>query len=91
MVSLVLDVCLLSPIQNVGSGFGSLALDKQRGQKENFMKKDEKDLDELRPEYHREDFGPMVRGKYAKRMKKVTNIVVLDPDVAEAFPNGERG
>lgn len=53
------------------------------------MKKDEKDLDELRPEYRREDFGPMVRGKYAKRLKKATNIVILDPDIAEAFPNAE--
>ena len=53
------------------------------------MKKNKKDLDELRPEYRREDFGPMVRGKYAKRMKKATNIVVIDPDIAEAFPNAE--
>lgn len=31
----------------------------------------------------------MVRGKYAARMKESSNIVVLDPDVAEAFPNAE--
>ena len=47
------------------------------------------DTDELRPEYKREDFGPMVRGKYAARMKESSNIVVLDPDVAEAFPNAQ--
>ena len=53
------------------------------------MNKDEQDLDELRPEYQREDFGSMVRGKYAQKMKEANNIVLLDPDVAEAFPNAE--
>ena len=45
-------------------------------------------MDELRSEYHREDFGAMVRGKYA-RMRESSNVVVLDPDVAEAFPNAQ--
>jgi len=53
------------------------------------MKTDEQEVDELRPEYRREDFGSMVRGKYAERMKEASNIVLLDPDVAEAFPNAE--
>ena len=53
------------------------------------MKKADKDSDELRSEYKREDFGPMVRGKYAARMKESSNIVVLDPDIADAFPNAE--
>ena len=45
--------------------------------------------DDLRPEYRREDFGPMVRGKYAARAKESSNIVVLDPEIAEAFPNAK--
>ena len=45
--------------------------------------------DELRPEYRREDFQTMVRGKYADRMQAASNVVILDPDVAEAFPNTE--
>jgi hypothetical protein len=45
--------------------------------------------DELRSVYHREDFGPMVRGKYAARLKEASNIIVLDPEIAEAFPNAE--
>ncbi|MEM7536175.1 MAG: hypothetical protein AAF639_28590 [Chloroflexota bacterium] len=53
------------------------------------MKKDEQELDELRPEYKREDFGTMVRGKYANRMESATNIIVLDDDIAEAFPNAQ--
>jgi|WetSurMetagenome_2_1015567.scaffolds.fasta_scaffold477201_2 hypothetical protein len=39
--------------------------------------------DELRSEYHREDFGPMVRGKYAARLKKSADNAVLDPEMAE--------
>jgi hypothetical protein len=44
---------------------------------------------ELRPEYKREDFGVLVRGKYAARLKASSNVVVLRPEVADAFPNGE--
>ena len=53
------------------------------------MKKTDTVTDELRPEYHREDFGPMTRGKYAARLGESSNIVVLDPEVAEAFPNAK--
>ncbi len=42
---------------------------------------------DLRPEYQRSDFGTLVRGKYAGRLKESSNIVVLDKDVAELFPN----
>jgi hypothetical protein len=51
------------------------------------MKKTDLMNDDLRPEYRRADFGPMVRGKYAARLKESSNIVVLDPEIAEAFPN----
>ena len=44
-------------------------------------------VDELRSEYTRSDFGVMVRGKYAKRLQQSSNVVVLDPRVAELFPN----
>jgi len=40
----------------------------------------------MRPEY---DFSKGVRGKYAKRYAEGTNVVVLDPDVAAAFPTAE--
>ncbi|QSJ18427.1 hypothetical protein JYQ62_06515 [Nostoc sp. UHCC 0702] len=43
--------------------------------------------DELRPEY---DFAQMeggVRGKYVERYRTKTNLILLDPDVAQAFPN----
>ena len=55
------------------------------------MKKDkESDKDELRTEYKSSDFpGGLVRGKYAKRIKESSNIVVLKPEVAKVFPNEE--
>jgi acyl-CoA synthetase (NDP forming) len=45
--------------------------------------------DELRPEYNRSDFGKIVRGKYANRIKEETNVVLLEPDIAKVFPNDE--
>ena len=55
------------------------------------MKKDDKpDKDDLREEYNRSDFPQgLVRGKYAKRLRESSNIVVLKPEVAQAFPNEE--
>jgi hypothetical protein len=44
--------------------------------------------DELRPEYKRSDFGALVRGKYVERLREKSNVVVLDPEIAELFPNG---
>ena len=44
--------------------------------------------DDLRPEYKRSDFpGPMVRGRYAKRLRESSNVVVLSPEVATVFHN----
>jgi hypothetical protein len=43
--------------------------------------------DELRHEYKRSDFGELVRGKYAAKIAEETNVVVLEPEVAQAFPN----
>jgi len=44
--------------------------------------------DTLRAEYDREDLGKGVRGKYFKEYRKGTNLVLLAPDVAKAFPDG---
>ena len=58
---------------------------------EGFMKMDSSQEleDELRSEY---DFSKMkggVRGKYVERYQAGTNLVLLDPDVAQAFPTSE--
>lgn len=52
------------------------------------MKNKPKVEDELRPEYNlRELLKGGVRGKYAKRYRAGTNLVLLEPDVARAFTN----
>lgn len=50
------------------------------------MKKAKNPEPSMREEY---DFSGGVRGKYADRFADGTNIVVLDPDVAEVFPDGK--
>ena len=44
---------------------------------------------DLRPEYRREDLGKGVRGKYLKAYRAGTNLVLLRPEVAKAFPTEE--
>jgi hypothetical protein len=44
---------------------------------------------DIRPEYRREDLGKGVRGKYYRAYSKGTNLVLLSPDVAAAFPTAE--
>jgi hypothetical protein len=52
------------------------------------MKKKTENNDELRPEY---DLKALLkggtRGKYADRYRAGTNLVLLEPEVAKAFPN----
>jgi hypothetical protein len=54
------------------------------------MKADEKDINidkDLRTEYHF-DYSKAVRGKYYRRiLEEGTNVAVLEPDIAEAFPD----
>ena len=45
--------------------------------------------DDLREEYDLSKMEGVVRGKYAQRYKEGSNIIVLAPDVAKAFPNTE--
>lgn len=51
------------------------------------MKKVRKNAKDMRPEY---DFGSMrggVRGKYAKQYRAGSNLALLDPELAKAFPD----
>jgi hypothetical protein len=47
---------------------------------------EEKSVNEMRPEY---DFAEGERGRYAASFQEGTNVVVLEPDVAAAFPTSE--
>jgi Trm5-related predicted tRNA methylase len=46
----------------------------------------DQDTDTMRPEY---DFSKARRNATAARFAKGTNVVLLDPDVQEAFPTSE--
>ena len=45
-------------------------------------------VDELRPEYDLASLTGRVRGKYYERAAVGTMLVLFEPDVAEAFPDG---
>lgn len=47
-------------------------------------KKSTADADTMRPEY---DFSRAVRGVTAARYAQGTNVVLLEPDVAQVFPD----
>ncbi len=52
------------------------------------MKKKNEMIDELRPEYDlRKLLKGGIRGKYVARYRAGTNLVLLEPDVAKAFPS----
>ena len=55
------------------------------------MKKVEPEMeeDELRPEYDLSQLKGRVRGKYVERYRAGTNLVLLEPDVAAAFPDAK--
>ena len=51
------------------------------------MSKPEKQHEnDMREEY---DFSQGVRGKYADLFDEGSNVIILDPDVAKAFPNSK--
>ncbi|CAK8711229.1 hypothetical protein GKODMF_02790 [Candidatus Electrothrix gigas] len=45
--------------------------------------------DDLRPEYDLSKLKNGVRGKYALQYKEGTNLILLEPDVAEVFKDNE--
>jgi hypothetical protein len=55
------------------------------------MKKVESEMeeDELRPEYDLSQLKGRVRGKYVERYREGTNLVLLEADVAAAFPDAK--
>jgi hypothetical protein len=45
--------------------------------------------DDLRPEYDLGKLGKGERGRFFKRYSEGSNVVVIDPDLTEAFPNAK--
>jgi hypothetical protein len=50
---------------------------------------DEETEDEMRAEYDLSQLKGRVRGKYAERYRAGTNLILLEPDVAAAFPDAK--
>ena len=47
------------------------------------------DKDTLRDEYPEELIRSGERGKYAKRYREGTNVVLIDPDLQKVFPDSD--
>jgi len=47
------------------------------------------DNDDLLPEYDLERLGSGVRGKFYQRHRAGTNVVLIDPDLSEHFPDSD--
>lgn len=47
------------------------------------------DKDTLRDEYPEDLIKSGVRGKYTRKYREGTNIVIIDPDLHELFPDSE--
>lgn len=52
------------------------------------MKKGDRS-EEMRPEYQKDDLGEGMRGKYLEAYNESHNLVLLKPEVVEAFPTEE--
>ena len=78
----------MSSTPNAGIISASSARGPRAAAKENNMKKaSAKTGDkEMQPEY---DFSTGVRGKYFRRYRRGTNVVVLEPDVAKFFSDAQ--
>ena len=76
---------------SVGNGFGSLTRALQRGPSEDSMKKEPaaKRGDDMRKEYDLSKLEGGVRGKYYRRATAGTNLVLIEPDLANMFPDSE--
>jgi ribonuclease toxin BrnT of type II toxin-antitoxin system len=72
--------------------FESSAREPPQGVSDDFMKKTKTSralIEGMRPEY---DFASMkggVRGQYTRRVREGSNIVLIEPEVADAFPTEE--
>jgi len=53
------------------------------------MKQTKSTSENLRREYKRSDFKKLERGRYYERVKASSNVIVIDPEIAQVFPNSE--
>src|SRR5262249_15012793 len=78
--------CWLSFTSSEATIYVSSVREWRADENENLMKKAREKNGEMLAEY---DFSKGVRGKYARRYARGSNVVLLDPDVAKLFPNAD--
>ena len=78
--------CWLWFIRNEATISASSAHDSRTDENDRLMSKARERKHEMLREY---DFSQGIRGKYARRYTKSSNVVVLEPDVAEVFPDAQ--
>jgi hypothetical protein len=78
--------CWLSSTPKEATIFASSARESRADENDGIMKKAREKNNGMLREY---DFSKGVRGKYARRYARGSNVVVLEPDVAKIFPNAE--
>jgi uncharacterized DUF497 family protein len=61
----------------------------RRSRNENSMKKKSSERDDLRPQYDLSKLKGGVRGKYFERASSESNVVLIEPDLAELFPDSD--
>ena len=86
----LLFVGLDSP-EHASAGFGSLARARQHGPSEGGMKKESaaRRGGDMRKEYDLSKLAGGVRGKYYRQATAATNLVLIEPDLANMFPDSE--
>jgi len=82
----MVESCWLSSTLREARMFASSARESRANENDGIMKKPRERNNEMLREY---DFSQGVRGKYARRYARGSNVVVLEPDVAKVFPNAE--
>jgi uncharacterized DUF497 family protein len=82
----IVESCWLSSIPNEARISASSTRESRADESDRIMKKVREKNNEMLREY---DFSQGVRGKYARRYARGSNVVVLEPDVARVFPNAE--
>jgi hypothetical protein len=81
-----LNLVVVHTIEPIVCGSSMLALQREPKRRNMKKVKNQAANGDMRPEY---DFSGAVRGKYYERFRQSSNVVLLDPDVSEAFPNSE--
>ena len=80
------DKCLPCRTPNASMAASASSVPERRHNRNGGNMSNESERDTMRPEY---DFSSGTRGKHHEAWREGTNVVLLDPDVAEVFKDSE--